>query len=117
MEFIWKEWYKYSERLNIFLEENITSKYKNKVIILDNASSHRNEIIKELINKNNLLLYSIPYQHFTNAIERYFRILKYKLQKLEGLTYNELKLNIKKVIKEILKEILKETNYIYRNHQ
>ena len=90
-----------SERLKIFLEENITSKYKNKVIILDNASSHRNELIRNLINKDNKLIYSVPYQHFTNAIEYYFSILKSKLQKLEGLTYNELKLNIRKVIKDI----------------
>ena len=30
--------------------KNITSNYKNKLIILDNASSHRNAQIKELIN-------------------------------------------------------------------
>ena len=41
------------DRLLAFLEKFITSKYKNKVIILDNASSHRNERVKELINKNN----------------------------------------------------------------
>ena len=96
-----------SERLKIFLEEHITSKYKNKVIILDNASSHRNEIIRDLVNKNNKILYAVPYQHFTNAIEHYFNILKSKLQKLEGLTFNELKLNIRKVIKEIPKETYK----------
>ena len=56
--------------------ENITSKYKNKLIILDNASSHRHEKIKELVNKNNKLLYSVPYQHFTNSIEGYFSLLK-----------------------------------------
>lgn len=90
-----------SIRLKKFLEDNITSKYKNKAIILDNASAHRNEIIKNLVNKDNKLIYSVPYQHFTNAIEHYFSILKSKLQKLEGLTYNELKLNIGKVIKDI----------------
>lgn len=31
----------------------------------------------------------------------YFSILKSKLQKLEGLTYNEIKLNITKAINEI----------------
>jgi len=96
-----------SERLKKFLEDNITSKYKNKLIILNNASSHRNEIIKDLINKDNKLLHSVPYQHFTNAIEHYFSILKSRLQKLEGLTYNDLKLNIKKVVREIPKEIYK----------
>ena len=30
-------------RLIDFLEQNITSKLRNKLIILDNASSHRNE--------------------------------------------------------------------------
>ena len=92
------------DRLYNFLEENITSKYKNKLIILDNASSHRHEKIKELVNKNNNLLYSIPYQHYSNSIELYFSLLKSKLRKLEGLKYNELKENIKKAIKDIPKE-------------
>jgi hypothetical protein len=30
---------------------------------MNNASSHRNEKIKELLNKHNTLLYSVPYQH------------------------------------------------------
>jgi len=93
-----------SERLAKFLETNITGKYKNKLIILDNASSHRNAKIKELVNKNNILLYSIPYQHFTNSIENYFSMMKSKLYKLDGLTHSELKSNITKVIKDIPKE-------------
>ena len=92
------------DRLYNFLEENITSKYKNKLIIMDNASSHRHEKIKELVNKNNNLLYSVAYQHFSNGIENYFSLLKSKLRKMEGLKYNELKGNIKKVIKDISKE-------------
>jgi hypothetical protein len=52
-----------SDRLYKFLEKYITKKYKNKLIILDNASSHRNAKIKELVNKHNTLLYSVPYQH------------------------------------------------------
>jgi transposase len=51
-----------SDRLYEFLEKYITSKFKNKLIILDNASSHRNAKIKELVNKHNTLLYSVPYQ-------------------------------------------------------
>jgi len=96
-----------SNRLVEFLDKFITTKCKNKVIILDNASSHRNDKVKELINKENTLLYSIPYQHFTNAIENYFSILKSKLQKLEGLTHDELKSNIEKAIKQIPDETYK----------
>ena len=79
-----------TERLEKFIGDMINeNKYKKKVIILDNASSHRNEKIKELIGKNNNLLYSCVYQHFTNAIENFFSVLKSKLKKLDNLSYNE----------------------------
>ena len=90
-----------TDRLIDFLEKNITNKLRNKLIILDNASSHRNEKIKALVNKHNNILYAVPYQHFTNSIENYFSMLKSRLQKLNGLTYDELKKNIEKVLKEI----------------
>ena len=93
-----------TDRLIDFLEQNITNKLRNKLIILDNASSHRNEKIKELVNKHNNILYAVPYQHFTNSIENYFSMLKSQLQKLDGLTYNELKKNIEKVIQGIPRE-------------
>ena len=57
-----------------------------------------------MINKNNNLLYSVPYQHFTNSIENYFSMMKSRLQKLDGLTHKELKTNINNVIKDIPKE-------------
>jgi len=93
-----------TDRLIEFLEHNITSKLRNKLIILDNASAHRNERIKNLINKHNNILYAVPYQHFTNSIENFFSMLKSRLQKLEGLKYENLKENIQKVISEIPKE-------------
>ena len=73
-----------ADRLYEFLEKHITSKYKNKLIILDNASSHRNPKVKELILKHNHLLYAVPYQHFTNSIENYFSMLKSRLYKVSG---------------------------------
>ena len=93
-----------TDRLIEFLEKNITSKLRNKLIILDNASSHRNERIKELVNKHNNILYAVPYQHFTNSIENYFSMLKSRLQKLDGLTHTKLKENIENVISKIPKE-------------
>jgi len=93
-----------TDRLIEFLEHNITSKLRNKLIILDNASAHRNERIKALVNKHNNLVYAVPYQHFTNSIENYFSMLKSRLQKLKGLKYENLKENIQKVISEIPKE-------------
>ena len=90
-----------TEKMVEFLEKHITTKFKNKLIILDNASSHRNPQVKEVINKHNNLLYAVPYQHFTNSIENYFSMLKSRLQKLEGLKYENLKKNIKKGAYEI----------------
>ena len=91
-------------RLVEFLEKYITTKFKEKLIILDNACSHRKERIKELISKHNNILYAVPYQHFTNSIENYFSMLKSRLQKIDGLTHTKLKENISKVLREIPKE-------------
>ena len=87
-----------------FLEANITNKFKNKLIIMDNASSHRNSKVKEVITQHNHLLYAVPYQHFTNSIENYFSMLKSRLQKLDGLTHAELKDNIINTITNIPKD-------------
>jgi len=101
-------------RLKTFLEIHILNKYRNKLIILDNASSHRNETIKNLINQNNKVLYSIPYQHFTNSIEGFFSVLKSKLRKLQGLTHNELKNNINTAVNQITPDYyMKILKYAY----
>ena len=85
-----------------FFLKNYTEKYKNKLIILDNAPAHKNERIREFVNRHNQLLYSVPYQHFSNAIENYFSMLKSRLQKYSGgLKYNNLKENIAHAIERI----------------
>jgi len=50
------------------------------------------------------VLYSVPYQHFTNSIENFFSMLKSILNKLAGLTHKDLTTNLKKVIRDIPKE-------------
>ena len=45
-----------SVRLINFLNKFIVKKYKNTLIVLDNASSHRNKNVKDVIQKNNHLL-------------------------------------------------------------
>ncbi len=64
----------YSDRLYEFLEKYITKKYKNKLIILDNASSHRNAKIKELLNKHNTLLYMV-YRPRINILQIQLKII------------------------------------------
>ena len=79
---------------------------KNNLIIMDNAGSHRNIIVKEAVSKtNNTLHYSVPYRPKTNAIESWFNQFKYyyKLDKT-SITFLELKANVKKSIKKIPKK-------------
>jgi hypothetical protein len=53
------------------------------------------------------LLYSVPYQHFTNSIENYVSMMKTILRKVEGLKHSEIKQNISNVIKNIPKKNMK----------
>ena len=51
----------------------LVSVYKNKLILMDNASYHRNQKVKDtIINNNNDYVYILPYQHGLNTIERFF---------------------------------------------
>jgi transposase len=61
--------------------QKIFKDIKNKGIILDNTSCHRTEAVKDLRQLNNNLLYTIPYNHRTQAIEGFFNVLKSKLTK------------------------------------
>jgi transposase len=96
-----------SLRLANFLNKFILNKFKNKLIILDNASSHKNSTIKDLISINNNILYTVPYQHYTNAIENFFSVLKSKLHKCNGLSYLDLQDDIKNIIKELSVDMYK----------
>jgi hypothetical protein len=72
------------ERFVEFLEENIFNKYKNHLIILDNAGSHNNEYVKQaIINSGNKYLFTIPYTPKTNPIEQYFNQIKHYLIKIK----------------------------------
>lgn len=93
-----------SERLLKFLQKNFQN-VKNKIIILDNASSHRNKKVKDFITKNNFLLYTVPYQPRTQAIEGFFNLLKSKLSNKKDLGYEKLYQNVENILKEIPEEI------------
>ena len=59
------------ERFVEFLETNIFNKYKNHLIILDNAGSHNNEYVKQaIIISGNKYLFSLPYTPKTKCTNR-----------------------------------------------
>lgn len=72
----------------------------NKKFWFNCSCGHEFEKILSTIIKNTWC----PYQHFTNSIENFFSMFKSRLSKLDGLTYNELKVNINKVINNIPKD-------------
>ena len=92
---------------NKYPDVDLNKSHINRIIKDNNITlkltrfRHRNQKIKDLVNKDNEILYSVPYQHFTNAIENWFSVLKSKLQKKEGLTYNHLQSNIENVLCDI----------------
>lgn len=103
---LYKEGGMTKERFVEFLEANIFNKYKNHLIILDNAGSHNNEFVKQsIINSGNKYLFTIPYTPKTNPIEQYFNQIKHylKLNK-KVLKYDELLVEIKNAIKQVKKE-------------
>jgi hypothetical protein len=58
-------------------------KYKDHLIILENAKSHNNQMVKDPITKSgNKYLFSIPYTPMTNSsIENYFNQIKTYIKK------------------------------------
>jgi transposase len=93
-----------SQRLINFLEARVLANQKGKVILLDNASSHRNPEVKKIILKNNILLYSVPYQHYTNAIENFFSVLKSHMRKEKPIGKQAILEAIKKALERIPKK-------------
>ena len=95
-----------------FYNNSIKDKYKNYLIIMDNAVIHRSKQIRELIEKsNNNLLYTVPYHPETNAIEEFFSQLKHYIKKESPNTYED----IERVIKDIITTKIKKehlTNYL-----
>lgn len=65
------------ERLLEILEKNIFPKYKDHLVVLDNAGSHSNELIKNAILKcGNDYLFCPPYTPKTDALKEYFNQVK-----------------------------------------
>ena len=88
-------------RLIEFIKQFIEGK-KNKLILMDNASCHRNQEVKDFIIKSkNDFVYILPYHHYMNPIEKFFNQLKYYMKRDEPMSYDLIKKSIRKSIKYI----------------
>lgn len=95
------------ERMVEFLETQIFPKYKDHLIILDNAKSHNNQLVKDAITKSgNKYLFSIPYTPMTNSpIENYFNQIKTYIKKKRNVNnFEELAKNVDASIERVKPE-------------
>ena len=90
------------ERFVEFLQNIVFQKYKNHLLVLDNARAHDNNLVKQsILNSGNKYLFTVPYTPKTNAIEIWFNQIKHTLKlNKKVLKFNELKLEIEKSIKK-----------------
>ena len=94
------------ERMVEFIETQIAPKYKDHLIILDNARSHNNDMVREAILKSgNKYLFTIPYSPDTNAVEMYFNQIKTHIKKNRDVyTFEGLEKSIDKAIDKVKPE-------------
>ena len=100
-----------------FYDEFIKDKYKNHLVIMDNAVIHKSKIIRETIeNSKNELLYSVPYHPETNSIEEFFSQLKHYIKKESPNTYEDIYNTIQEILaNKITKAHL--TNYLKHSYK
>lgn len=100
------------ERLVEFMKKYIFDKYKDHLIILDNAGSHRNNLVRNAISDSgNKFLFSVPYTPKTNgAVEAFFNQIK------QYLKLNKKVLRFPALKKEVEKAIKKVSNDNYKNY-
>jgi len=82
-------------RLIEFLKPLLKNK-KKKLVLMDNASSHRKQIVKDTIKETkNDFVYVLHYHHFQNPIEKMFNQLKHYMRKDEPMSFDLIKDSIK----------------------
>jgi len=96
-----------AERLVEFINEFITGKYEDNLVIMDNAMFHKSpEVKKAVADSKNTIQYTVPYYPRSNPIEQYFSQMKHYLKKESPVSFAD----IKKVVEKSIAKV-KEQNY------
>jgi transposase len=86
-------------KFNDFYNRYIKNKYEDHLIILDNARFHKSpEVINNIKNSKNKVIFSLPYNPNLNPIENLFSQLKNHVRNESPIDYNSLKNEIKDII-------------------
>jgi transposase len=87
-----------SDKLAKFIDSEL-SKYKNNLLVFDNAVFHKSKKVLSVLEKNNIQhLYIVPYHPENNPIEKLFSQLKSYLKIANCQTYDEIHREIKDII-------------------
>ena len=94
-----------SNKFNEFYNKFIKDKYKNHLIILDNAKFHKSKDVIDNIEKSeNKIIYSLPYNPQCNPIENLFSQFKNHIKNKSPDNYEELKKTIDYIFKNKIKD-------------
>lgn len=102
-----------AERFLDFINKHILTKYKNKLLLFDNAKAHITKKIFDTIKTSNDYVLNIPYTPKFNPIESYFSQLKHYLKLDSKIEFDELKTSLSKAFRKIKKE--NYVNYFYNS--
>ncbi len=92
-------------KFNEFYNKFIKNKYRDNIIILYNARFHKSkEVIENINNSGNKILYTLFYNPNLNPIENLFSQLKNYIKNKSPDNYQELKLTIDRIFKNKIKE-------------
>ena len=84
---------KYLKEILRFLEEKHKTKKERILILLDNATSHRAKVVKKFLDSwGSFVAFIPPYSPELAPVEKYFRVLKNRVNKSKATTIVNLKL-------------------------
>lgn len=103
----------FAERLEDFLQKLLENK-KGFLVLLDNSPVHKKKSIEEIVKKTgNTLLYTVPYQPKTNAVEQIFSELKHHLSDSVTRKFSELQMTVAKILEDTIPKEHYLNHFVY----
>jgi transposase len=96
-----------------FINNHILKKFRNKLLLFDNAKAHIAQQILNTIKERNDYVLNVPYTPKFNPIESYFSQLKHYLKLDSEIEFDKLKISLKNAFTKIKKDNYK--NYFYNS--
>ena len=96
-----------AEDIQLVVKSLLSRKKNKKLVIMDNAPSHKKGMENTIQNMAHELLYILPYTHYLNPIENFFNQLKHFIKDKVPMNEQEIKESIQYVISKIRPEQLK----------